>query len=101
MLKLISNLEHLFIAVLVQVLIGKLTGNWWIGAALSSGIFMGREHAQAEYRWIETVGGHRRSNLLPWSVLDIKLWDFHSWFWNLILPIITVVSIATAIQFYG
>lgn len=26
-------------------------------------IFIGREHAQAEYRWIETFGSHRRAYL--------------------------------------
>jgi len=89
-----TNLQHLLIAVLLQAFIGLTTGNWWAGAALAAGIFVGREHAQAEYRWIEQVGEHRRANLHPWDALDIKMWDFHSWFWNLALPVAAVLAIA-------
>ena len=73
---------------------GLVTGNWWAGAALASGIFAGREHAQAEYRWIEQVGQHMRANLNPWDALQPKMWDVHSWFWNLSLPILAVLAIA-------
>lgn len=89
-----TNLQHLLIAVLLQAFIGLTTGNWWAGAALAAGIFIGREHAQAEYRWIEQVGEHKRANLHPWDALDIKMWDFHSWFWNLALPVAAVLAIA-------
>jgi hypothetical protein len=90
----VTSLQHLAIAVLVQFFIGLGTGNWWAGAALASGVFAGREHAQAEYRWIEQVGQHKRANLHPWDALEPKMWDFHSWFWNLSLPILAVVAIA-------
>jgi hypothetical protein len=71
-----------------------VTGNWWAGAALAAGIFIGREHAQAEYRWIEQVGQHKRENLEPWDALQPRMWDFHSWFWNLSLPVAAVLAIA-------
>ena len=87
-------LEHTLIALSVQAAIGLATGNWWTGAALAAGIFAGREHAQAEYRWIEQFGHHKRANLHPLDALDIKMWDFHSWFWNLALPIFAVLVIA-------
>ncbi len=45
----LNCLEHALIALVVQAAIGLLTGNWWAGAALSAGVFIGREHAQAEY----------------------------------------------------
>ena len=48
-------LEHLLLALAVQVIVARLTGNWWTGAALASAYFIGREAAQAEYpksaRW--------------------------------------------------
>ena len=72
-----TNLQHLAIAITLQIVIGAATGNWWVGAALASGVFVGREHAQP------------------------KMWDFHSWFWNLLLPILAVVAIAGAMSMLG
>ena len=95
---LMQAFEHLAIAVILQIVIGALTGNWWAGAALTAGVFAGREHAQAEYRWIEQFGGHKRENLDPWGALAPKMWDVHNWFWNLSLPILAVVAIAGGIQ---
>lgn len=44
----ITNLEHAGYALLMQAIIGLITGNWWIGAAFGAAFFIGREHAQAE-----------------------------------------------------
>jgi hypothetical protein len=66
--------EHALAAVAIQAVIGRLTGNWWIGAALASGYFLGREVAQAEYRWIEQFGEGLRANLPWWGVADARLW---------------------------
>jgi len=93
-----DSLQHLAIAVLLQAFVGLVTGNWWAGAALAAGIFIGREHAQAEYRWIEQVGQHTRANMNPWDALEPKMWDVHSWFWNLSLPILAVLAIAGTTQ---
>ena len=43
-----TNLEHTLFALLMQLVIGLITGNWWIGAAFGAAFFIGREHAQAE-----------------------------------------------------
>ena len=86
--------EHLLIALAVQAVLGWLTGNWWAGAALMSGVLMGREHAQAEYKWIERYGQGRRANLPWWGWADLRVWDVHSWFWNLSLPIAAVLLMA-------
>jgi len=64
------------------------------GAALGAGVFIGREHAQAEYKWIEHYGHGRRANLPWWGWADPRVWNFHSWFWNLTLPVVAVVVIA-------
>ena len=88
------ELEHLLIALTVQAAIGLATGNWWTGAALGAGVFIGREHAQAEYKWIERYGQGRRANLPWWGWADPRVWDVHSWFWNLSLPIAAVLLMA-------
>lgn len=54
-----SHFEHLGFALLVQAVIGLLTGNWWAGAAAGAFFFLGREHAQAEHRYIYANGGAR------------------------------------------
>lgn len=93
-MKFLAELEHLLIAVAVQAVLGSLTSNWWAGAALMSGVLMGREHAQAEYKWIERYGQGRRANLPWWGWADPRVWDVHSWFWNLSLPIAAVLLMA-------
>jgi hypothetical protein len=97
--KFLVELEHLLMAVAVQAVLGWLTGNWWAGAALMSGVLMGREHAQAEYKWIEHYGHGRRANLPWWGWADRRVWDVHSWFWNLTLPVVAVVVMAGAMTY--
>ena len=43
-----THTEHTLFALLTQVFIGLIAGNWWIGAAFGAAFFIGREHAQAE-----------------------------------------------------
>ncbi len=70
-----SLLEHTFAALAVQAIIGRVTGNWWAAAAAPSAYFIGREVAQAEYRWIEAYGGGLRANL-PWhAVFEPRVWQ--------------------------
>ncbi|WP_236554856.1 hypothetical protein [Novosphingobium sp. 9U] len=61
-------------ALAVQAIVGLLTGRWWTGAALASGYFIGREVAQAEYRWIELYGAGLRANMPRWAVFDVRVW---------------------------
>jgi len=56
--------------------------------------FTGREHTQAEYRWIETFGRHRRANMPWWGGFDRRVWDVHSWWWNLLLPWLIAAAVA-------
>ena len=60
----VMYLEHIALALTIQILVGRLTGNWWAGAALASAYFVGREVTQAEYRWIELYGGPARQHAL-------------------------------------
>lgn len=66
--------EHALAAVAIQAVIGLTTRNWWIGAALASGYFLGREVAQAKYRWIEQFGDGLRANLPWWGAADAPKW---------------------------
>lgn len=73
----LTPLQHAGI-VMVLVLAGWLFGSPWAGAALGIGIFLGREHAQAEYRWIERYGDGKRVNLPLWGGFDRRVWDLGS-----------------------
>ena len=84
---------HVIYAVVLQVAIGLLTGNWWIGAFVSSGDFVGREIAQAEYRWIEHYGSGLRSNMAWFRRFDPRVWDFKSLV-DWIGPVIVTFGIA-------
>jgi len=69
-----SLTDHTIAALAAQAIVGRLTRNWWTGAALSSAYFVGREIAQAEYRWIERFGGGLRANMPWWGPLDVRVW---------------------------
>lgn len=70
-----SLIEHAVVAVAIQAAIGMSTGRWWAGGALASGYFIGREVAQAEYRWIEQFGTGLRADM-PWhAVFDPRVWQ--------------------------
>lgn len=89
-----GGIEHLLIAACLQAAIGVSTGNWWAGAAVAAALFIGREQAQAEYRWIAWFGGGDRSKLRWWNALDPAVWNAHNFFWNLALPIAWVAGVA-------
>ncbi len=70
----LSLVEHAFWALVLQALVGVLTRNWWAGAALACGYFIGREVAQAEYRWIEEFGQGLRAHMPWWGAFDPRVW---------------------------
>lgn len=69
-----AYLEHALIALAIQALIARVTGSWWAGAAIVSAYFVGREIAQAEYRWIEVYGAGLRANMPWWGPFDLRVW---------------------------
>lgn len=86
--------EHALVAVILQALIGVATGRWWAGAALVSGYFIGREVAQAEYRWIEQYGQGLRVNL-PWNaVFDSRVWQTADQIADWLGPLIATITVA-------
>ncbi|KPF64064.1 hypothetical protein IP79_07765 [Porphyrobacter sp. AAP60] len=91
-----SLFEHAIFAVVIQIIIRLLTGNWWAGAALASAYFIGREVAQAEYRWIEQFGEGLRANM-PWhAVFDRRVWQNSDQLADWLGPVIATTGIALA-----
>jgi hypothetical protein len=94
-----SNFAHAAYGLLFQVVIGLLTGDWWAGAAAGAFFFIGREHAQAEYRWIDTFGAGKRSNLPELGGLDRRVWlEIDPWL-DWIVPAVACVGMACVIQY--
>ena len=87
---------HALIALGFQAAIGIATGNWWIGAAFAL-FYMGREHAQAEYRWIERYGSGQRANMPWWGGFDPKVWNLKS-LTDWLLPCLTAIALGTVIS---
>jgi hypothetical protein len=86
--------EHALVAIALQAMIGLTTGKWWAGAGLASGYFVGREVAQAEYRWIEQFGDGLRANL-PWNaVFDLRAWQTVDQTADWLGPVLATVTIA-------
>lgn len=95
----LSNLEHLIEALLIQAIIGLLSGNWWAGAAAGSFFFIGREHAQAEYRWIATFGNGLRANLPWYGGFSPKVWTHLDSWLDWLIPVVATVGVACYFQF--
>jgi len=70
-----TPIEHAAITLIAQTACGLLLGDWIIGAAFAGCWWLGREHAQAEYRWITQIGKGKRSNMPWWGGFDPAVWD--------------------------
>ena len=80
-----TNFEHAGYALLMQLPFGLL-GYWWVGAALAIGFFIGREHAQQEYK-LGTVGKS------PWPAFDPRKWSLDAKL-DLLFPVMAVLIVA-------
>jgi hypothetical protein len=58
----------------MQGVVWLLTGNALAGAMLAVGFFFGREHAQAEYKAINTDLGGKRANMPWYAGFNPKYW---------------------------
>jgi hypothetical protein len=89
--------EHALVALILQALFGFTTGRWWAGAGAVSGYFVGREVAQAEYRWIEQFGEGLRANM-PWhAVFDGRVWQTVDQTADWLGPLIATVMVASLV----
>lgn len=90
--------EHALWALAIQIVIGLATRNWWAGAALASGYFIGRELTQAEYRWIEHFGEGLRANMPWWGAFDPRVWTKADQLADWIGPVAANLSLAIIMQ---
>lgn len=95
-----NHLAHPVIALVLQAVIGLVSGDWWVGAAAGSFYFIGREYAQAEYRNIEqNYNGYRR-NMPYFGGLESRAWTLKGLL-DFILPSIAVVAVALLKSWIG
>ena len=92
--------EHPAYALLFMAIIGLLTGNWLAGACVGSAFFIGREHAQAEYRVIEHFYEGKRANMPWYGGFEIRGWNLKS-ILDFGLPIIVTTIALLIIKFTG
>lgn len=86
-------LEHLALALVLQVLCVRLGGSWWLGAVAAGALFIGREFTQAEYRAIEHYYGGLRANA-PWFAgFEPRAWSLKSLL-DWLLPLLAVATLA-------
>lgn len=92
-------MAHAVIALLLQVIFAQISNNWWIGAAFGAALFIGREHAQAEYRWIaEYSPDGRRASMPWWGGFDPRVWHHLDAITDWLAPIVAVIALAFLIE---
>ena len=64
-------LTHTIIALALQLICAWFTADWWLGAAIGSAFYIGRE---TEYRIIYTHYGRKRANAPWWCGFDRRAW---------------------------
>jgi hypothetical protein len=73
-------LEHVAIAVLIQIIVVLAFRSWGSGAAAACVWSVSCEITQTVYRWIEHLGGELRANMPWWGGLDLRVWQsLDSW----------------------
>ena len=87
-------IEHILLAVVIQLTIRTLLRSWWAGAAVAISWFVSREITQAEYRWIEAYGHGLRANMPWWGGLDPIVWHKLDPWLDWMVPTVLVFAIA-------
>ncbi len=88
-----TNFEHAIYALLMQSIIGLSTGNWWAGAAFGAAFFIGREHAQAEERYLDR---HRISRSQAPIPIEFLAFLPESWNRDSVLDVVFPVLVVLA-----
>ena len=91
-------LQHLVLAILIQMAVALPLRSWAAGAAVASAWAISREITQAEYRWIEQFGSGLRANMPWWGGLDPAVWQKVDPWLDWLLPSLTVTAIALAMK---
>lgn len=93
-------MTHAFVTVAVQIALGLLTGNWWVGGVAAAAVYAGREHAQAEYRWIESWGSGHRINMPWYGGFQPRSWNKKS-IKDVIYPVFAAIIIFYIVRAIG
>lgn len=94
-------IDHIVVAILIQLLVRIISGSWVAGAAAACTWFMSRELTQAEYRWIEQFGAGLRANMPWWGGFDPRVWQKTDPWVDWIVPSIVTSAIAFVAQRRG
>jgi hypothetical protein len=89
-------IEHSLYALAIQfAFILLLDTGAFVGFIAASFFFVGRELAQAEYRYIRIyTNGRRTDDMRWWKALLPQIWNVDSLFWDLMLPICLTLAVA-------
>jgi hypothetical protein len=87
-------IEHIVLAILIQLPIALLFKDWFAGTAAACAWAISRELTQAEYRWIEHYGAGLRANMPWWGGLDPRVWQYWDPWLDWIVPSLTTIAIA-------
>ena len=87
-------IEHIGIAIAIEVALAWLLRSWAAGAAASCAWSICREITQAEYRWIEHLGGGLRANMPWWGGFDPRVWQRADPWLDWILPVVAAIALA-------
>ena len=85
---------HLILALVLQLLVVRLTGSWRSGAFVAAAWAVSREITQAEYRWIEMFGGGLRANMPWWGGFDLRVWPKADQWLDWVAPTLLVIAVA-------
>jgi len=77
-------MNHILPALAMQLLLSPFS--WWAGALLAAGFYLGREHAQAEYRVIQKFYDGKRANMPWYGGFESRAWNVKS-ILDFVLPI--------------
>jgi hypothetical protein len=87
-----TNFEHAVYAVLMQLVIGFITNNWFAATCFPIAFFIGREHAQVQHKLGYTFKSTFQAfNITKWS-LDAQL--------DLLFPAIATVLVYLIVCFW-
>lgn len=92
-------IDHIILAILIQLIVRFISGSWAAGAAAATAWFLSREITQAEYRWIEAFGAGLRANMPWWGGLDPRVWQKADPWLDWLVPGGICSAIAIAVRF--
>lgn len=83
----------------MQGVVWLLTGNALAGAMLAVGFFLGREHAQVEYKAIATDFGGKRANMPWYAGFNPKYWTLDAVL-DVLFPTAAVIAALILTKWY-